>query len=99
MGLFNLFKPKKSKVVVIDGISLAESLGMKGDLAPRTQLQLLRRIARFAEREKLEVIAVLSGEALNKAPAGEKFEQVLVLYSNSPKEHASFLLKTARSTT
>ena len=52
MGLLNLFKPSKS-VVVVDVISLFNALGIKGDVSPRTQLQVLRRLTRFAEREKL----------------------------------------------
>lgn len=94
MGLFNLFKPAHT-VLVIDAVSLNESLGMKGKVPPRNQLQTLRRLSRFAQREKIEVVAVLTGNPLNKAPAGKKFEGVLVLYSKSPDKHAKFLAKTA----
>lgn len=96
MGLFNLFKPART-VLVVDAVSLNESAGMKGKIPPRNQLQMLRRLARFAQREKLEVIAVLSGNPLNKAPAGKKFEDVLVLYSKSIEAHAKFLVKTTLS--
>ncbi|MDF7801082.1 hypothetical protein P4C99_16520 [Pontiellaceae bacterium B1224] len=96
MGLFNLFKPART-VLVIDAISLNESAGLKGKIPPRNQLQMLRRLARFAQREKLEVIAVLSGNPLNKAPAGKKFEEVLVLYSKSMDDHGKFLVKTTLS--
>lgn len=92
MGLFNLFKPAKT-VLVIDAVSLNESLGMKGKIPPRNQLQMLRRLARFSQREKVEVIAVLSGSPLNKAPVGKKFETVTVLYSKSPEQHAKYLAK------
>jgi hypothetical protein len=93
MGLFNLFKPART-VLVVDALALNESAGMKGKVPPRNQLQMLRRLARFAQREKLEVIAVLSGTPLNKAPAGKKFEDVVVLYSKSIETHAKFLAKT-----
>lgn len=96
MGLFNLFKPAKT-VLVIDALSLNESMGMKGKVPPRNQLQILRRLSRFAQREKLEVIAVLSGTPLNKAPVGEKFEEIVVLYSKSLETHAKFLAQTALS--
>ena len=96
MGLFSLFKPGKT-VVVVDGVSLNEASGSKGNAAPRNQLQLLRRLSRFAEREKLDVVAVLSGTPLNKAPAGKKFEQVTVLYSPSADAHPKHLVKVARS--
>lgn len=96
MGLFNLFKPART-VLVVDVVSLNEVSGQKGKIPPRNQLQMLRRLARFAQREKLEVIAVLTGTPLNKAPAGKKFEEITVLYSKSPEEHAKFLARTAQS--
>lgn len=94
MGLFNLFKPARP-VLVVDAVSLNESMGTKGKVPPRNQLQTLRRLSRFAQREKIEVIAVLTGTPLNKAPAGKKFEEVTVLYSKSPDKHAKFLASTA----
>ena len=94
MGLLNLFKPSKS-VVVVDVISLFHALGMKGDVSPRTQLQVLRRLTRFAEREEVELIAVLSGEPLHKAPNRKKFDSILVLYSKSTAKHAGFVAKVA----
>ncbi len=94
MGLLNLFKPSKS-VVVVDVISLFDALGIGGDVSPRTQLQVLRRLTRFAEREEVELIAVLSGEPLHKAPNRKKFDSILVLYSKSTSKHAGFVAKLA----
>lgn len=94
MGLFNLFKPSK-KMLVVDGVSLSEALGMKGNVPPRNQLQFLRRLARFSQREKIELVAVLCGSPLHKAPAGKKFEEITVVYSKTPEDHAKFLAKTA----
>ena len=96
MGLFSLFKPSKT-VVIVDGVSLNEALGMKGKIPPRSQLQLLRRLSRFAQREKLSVVVVLTGSPLHKAPAKKKFEEIMVLYSKSPETHAKYTAKIARS--
>ncbi len=96
MGLFNLFKPAET-VLVVDVVALHESLGMKGNIAPRNQLQTFRRLARFADREKVTVVAVSSGSPLNKAPAGKKFEGVVILYSKSLGDHSKYLVKTVRS--
>jgi hypothetical protein len=96
MGLFNLFQSSKT-VVVIDGVSLNESLGQKGKVAPRNQLQLLRRLSRFSQREKVALVVVLSGSPLHKAPAGKKFEDITVLYSKSPEAHAKHTVKIAKS--
>ncbi len=97
MGLFDLFKPASKSVLVVDALALNESMGMKGKVPPRSQLQVLRRLARFAQREKLEMVAVLTGAPLNKAPAGKKFEDITVVYSDSPENHAKCLAKVAAS--
>ena len=97
MGLFsNLFKPA-APVLVVDVVSLNESLGMKGNVSPRSQLQTLRRLSRFSQREKVDVVAVSSGSPLNKAPHGKPFEGIMVLYSKSAEELGSFLARTVRS--
>ena len=96
MGLFGLFKSSKT-IIVVDGLSLNEALGMKGKVPPRNQLQMLRRLSRFAEREKVGMVVVLSGSPLHKAPAGKKFEEVMVVYSKSPEAHAKHVVKVARS--
>ena len=96
MALFGLFKSSKT-IIVIDGVSLNDALGMKGNVPPRNQLQLLRRLARFSEREKIELVVALTGSPLHKAPAGKKFENITVLYSKSPEVHAKYLVKLARS--
>ncbi len=96
MGLLNLFKPSRN-VVVVDMISLFDSLGMKGDIPPRAQLQMLARLTRFAEREQIEMIAVMSGTPLSKAPAGKKFDSILVLYSASMEAHVRYVAKVAAS--
>ncbi len=96
MGLFNLFKSSKT-VVVVDGVSLNEALGMKGKVPPRNQLQMLRRLSRFTEREKVGMVVVLSGSPLHKAPVGKKFEGITVLYSKSPEAHTKHVVKVAAS--
>jgi hypothetical protein len=96
MGLFGLFKASKT-ILVVDGVSLNDALGMKGNIPPRNQLQMLRRLARFAQREKLGMVVALTGSPLHKAPAGQKFEEIAIIYSKSPESHAKFIAKTARS--
>ena len=92
MGLLKIFGNKKS--IVIDVRSLYEALGVKGDVSPRTQLQILRRLTRFADRESINMIAILGGKPLHKAPNKKKFDNILVLYSSSEKHH-KFVAKIA----
>ena len=94
MGLLDLLKTRKT-VLVIDGVSLNEGLGMKEKTSPRNQLQILRSLAKLAEREKLNIVIVLAGEALHKAPAGKKFEGITVLYTEMSKTFANKVVRTA----
>ena len=78
MGLLKFFGNKKS--IVIDVISLYEVLGVKGDVSPRTQLQILRRLTRFADRESINMIAILGGKPLHKAPNKKKFDNICYFF-------------------
>tara|TARA_B100001564_G_scaffold252996_1_gene215090 strand:- start:1254 stop:1829 length:576 start_codon:yes stop_codon:yes gene_type:complete len=93
MGLLKIFGKKKN--IVIDVISLYEALGIKGDVSPRTQLQILRRLTRFADRESINMIAILGGKPLHKAPNKKKFDNIIVLYSSSKERHHKFVAKIA----
>ncbi|MCF7847279.1 MAG: hypothetical protein K9M45_00400 [Kiritimatiellales bacterium] len=95
MSFLSLFKAVQ-KSVVVDGVSFAEVTGTRGRMAPRNQLQMLRRLSRFANREKVGMTVVLCGSPLNKAPGGKKFEGVLIIYSKSEKAHAGCLIKTIK---
>lgn len=93
MGFFNIFKASK-KTVVVDGLSFTE--GGNNRIPPRNQLQLLRRLSRFAKKENLKMVVVLSGRPLNKAPGGKDFEGIRICYSKSEDVHGKYLLKTLK---
>jgi hypothetical protein len=79
MGLFGTAK----SVLVVDTAAVLRTKGMRGRVAPRQQIQLLRALSRFVQREKLSVTAVLVGEALDKAPHNKVFDHVRVRYTKS----------------
>ena len=96
MQLFKFFK-KKRPTIIIDMLSLFRSLGIKSSVSPRIQLQILRRITKFSDRENIKVIAILSGEPLRKAPDKKYFENILILYSVSSSTHLTKAIKVAKS--
>ena len=96
MNLFKFFK-KKKPILVIDMLSLFRSLGEKGNISPRIQLQILRRITKFSDRENIKVIAILSGEPLRKAPNKKYFDNELIFYSSSFSTHLTKAIKVAKS--
>ena len=83
------------QVLIIDMISLLKFSGFKNDFSPRAQLQLLRKLSKFSSKEKIDIIAVLSGQPLHKAPKGKKFDNIKIHYSSSLKSHSK---KIARLT-
>lgn len=79
MGLFG----KSKSVLVVDTAAVLKTKGVRGRAAPRQQLQILRALSRFVQRENLKVTAVLVGEPLDKAPHNKVFEGVRVRYARS----------------
>lgn len=75
------------QLLIIDMISLLKFSGLKNDFSPRTQLQVLRKLSKFSLKEKINIIAVLSGQPLHKAPKGKKFDNIKVYYSSSLETH------------
>ncbi len=67
--------------LLVDAASLAAAGPSNGRLSPRDQINILKRLARFGEKEGLEVQAVFEGEALRKIPDGQVFEGVRVFFT------------------
>ena len=93
MGLFNVFSWFGSNhgTVVVDASDLLEAQGVKRAV-PRDQLRILRRLSRYAKKEQVEVIAVLQGKALRKAPDRKKFEGVTVRYAANREKVIKLIL-------
>jgi hypothetical protein len=81
-------------VVSIDAI--LKSNGVRDQIAPRQQLQILRSLSRVAQREKFNVTAVIAGKPLNKAPHNEKFDGVRVRYAKTADKIGAELIKSLR---
>ncbi len=92
MGLFG----KVKSVLVVDTAAVLKTKGVRGRAAPRQQLQILRSLSRFVQRENLKVIAVLAGDPLDKAPHNKVFEGVRVRYAKSEEALDKELLKALK---
>ena len=92
MGLFGTAK----SVLVVDTAAVLRTKGMRGRVAPRQQLQILRALSRFVQREKLNVTAVMAGEPLDKAPHNKVFEGVRVRYAKSEETLNKELIKALK---
>lgn len=81
-------------------IDTAGFFGNGGRTSPRERVALLNKLAQFAEREKLQVCALLEGRPLREAPDGETFKNVTVHYAESGdqvSERVKQLAKELRS--
>ncbi len=92
MGLFGTTKA----TMVVDVAAVLKSKGVRGRAAPRQQIQILRTLSRFVQREKLNVTAVIAGKPLNKAPHNRKFDGVRVRYAKSDKALTKELIKALK---
>jgi len=89
MGLFGTAKP----VLVVDIAAVLKAKGVRGNAAPRQQLQILRALARIVQRENIKVTAVLVGKPLDKAPHNKVFDHVRVRYAKTDEALNKELIK------
>lgn len=92
MGFFGT--RKRTLVVSLDAI--LKSKGVRGQAAPRQQLQILRALSRLEQREKVNVTAVIAGKPLNKAPHNKTFDHVRVRYVKTNDEIGRELVKSLK---
>ncbi len=68
-----------ASVIVVDGASLNAQGGREA--SPRSQLDLLQTLGRYAELQKLCLHAVLDGAPLRQAPDGDSYRDITVHYT------------------
>lgn len=65
-------------VYIVDAEKLADS--REGRVGPVERFRAIQQLSRFAEREKVEIIAVVGGRPLREVAHGELFNGVRVFY-------------------
>lgn len=86
MSLLNMFGQlfgtgtvaRESRVYIVDGTGME---GGQKRQAPRNQLDILRRVSRFAQREKIKVHIAFSGTELRQIGNGDEYEGVTVRFT------------------
>lgn len=72
---------RSKKCYIVDCATMESSRGERTRMAPRNQLDILRRFSRFVKKEQVELWAVFDGKELRDAPDGKKFMDVMVCYA------------------
>jgi|GEM_PF-2817044 hypothetical protein len=85
-------EPVSKNLYVIDTVQLSDSNGGQRP-SPRDQFQMLQKLARFAEREKLSVCAILEGRPLREAADREDFNGVFVVYAEHADQFADITMQ------
>jgi len=88
-------EPVSKNLHVIDTTHLHESNGGPRP-SPRDQFLLLQKLARFAEREKLNICAVLEGRPLREAADNEDFNGVRVVYAERADQLAEIVMQQVK---
>ncbi len=81
------------RTIVVDAEKMADS--REGRTGPVERVQALQQLSRFAEREKIEIIAVLNGRPLREVAHGEAFNKIRVFYAEASGTVADQLEKVA----
>lgn len=81
-----------NRTYVIDAEKLAETReGQGGRVGPQERFQSIQALSRFAEREKIGVVAVLGGRPLREVAHGDAYNGVRVFYIEADKTMADQL--------
>ena len=74
-----------SRVYLVDAEKLAESREGQNRMGPQERFHAIQTLSRFAEREKINVVAVVGGRPLREVAHGDAFNGVRVFYVEAEK--------------
>jgi rRNA-processing protein FCF1 len=101
MGIFDSIKSAFSglrggrhagRVYIVDAEKLADT--REGRTGPVERFRAIQQLSRFAERESVEIIAVVGGRPLREAGHGEAYKGVRVFYVEDNNSVADQMEKT-----
>jgi predicted RNA-binding protein with PIN domain len=88
----------RKPLCILDGATLAGAGRSNVRLNPREQIQLLRKMALFAEREGFDIQVVFEGHSLREVAHGEDFgSRVKVFFADSAAQVSEAVKKLAQS--
>lgn len=82
---------------LVDAEKLAESRDNQGRIGPVERVQAIQLLSRLAEREKVEVVAVVGGRPLREVAHGDALNGVRVFYVEAEGTLADQILKVLKS--
>ena len=83
-------------MVIIDAVALSDYRNDRGRLRPQDQIQILKRLAAFVEREQLAITAVFQGRALREAADGSMYRGVRVKFTGDAHQIEDLIKQLAR---
>ncbi len=79
------------RVHIVDAGALMN--GQRDRRSPLDLLNMLQRLGKFVQREKIELCAVLEGRPLREADEGSEFNGVRVFYADNAEQRADKILR------
>lgn len=77
-----------SRVYLVDAEKLADSREGSGRMGPQERFHAIQMLSRFADREKIKLVAVLGGRPLREVAHGEEYNGIRVFYIEADKTMA-----------
>lgn len=93
LGIFGLGETDRgSKAYLVDASKL--DTGRKNKkLAPRDQIEIMKRLARFAKAEELHIEALFEGSPLRVAADGQSFNGIKVYYTGKKYSRPELMVR------
>lgn len=81
---------------IVDVNRVAGAKSGRDRIPPRVQIQTLQRLARFAKKESIGLVAVIDGKELRDVAHGADYQGVKVYFSAQAANFAEAMLKASR---
>ncbi len=94
----SLGRPPEQRIHIVDGTGLVDSRSRNGNSfpSPRDHYLVLRNLAQFVDRERINLVAFFIGRPLREASEGGEYKGVTVHYAENMEALAAKMLQLAR---
>ncbi|OGV41888.1 MAG: hypothetical protein A2X46_17700 [Lentisphaerae bacterium GWF2_57_35] len=85
------------RLYLLDAARISDEKANGSRIGPREQVQVLQQLARFAEQEKVRLIAVFEGRPLREVENGGEYNGITVYFAEQDTSVNDVLLKLLKS--
>jgi hypothetical protein len=93
-----LSRSPEKRLYIVDATGMVDNRARNGNIppSPRDHYMVLRNLAQFAGRERINMVAVFIGRPLREAADGAEYKGVKVYYADNSDTQANKIVRLAR---